>query len=44
MFEKNADLDVSEDFKIFWTSPNEKNTDLNVTEDFKIFDISDPPI
>ena len=36
MFQKNADLDVSEDFKIFNFSdpPFEKNVDLDVTEDF----------
>ena len=38
--EKNADLDVSEDFMIFnfsGPSPFEKNTNLDVSEDFELF-------
>ena len=46
MRKKNADLDVSEDFKIFnvldsWP-PNEKIADLDDLEDFNIFNIVDP--
>ena len=43
--EKNADLDVSEDFKIFiFLDPpqNEINVDLDVSEDFKIFNFWTP--
>ena len=42
---KNADLDVSEDFKIFnfLDPPFDKNADLDVLEDFQIFNFFGPP-